>query len=139
MTGEDFVTRLEGVKRTGPHSWLARCPAHEDRSPSLSVSEKEPEKLLIYCHAQCGIAAITQALGIEISGLFPPKLSEYQKRDRQPFPAADVLRALGDEVLVLAVFVHDLDMAVPLKQDDIDRARLAVDRILAARSLALGQ
>lgn len=139
MTGEEFVSRLEGVRRTGPHSWIAKCPAHEDKSPSLTVAEKEPEKLLIYCHAQCGVEAVTGALGLDLSDLFPPRLSEYQPRDKRPFPAADVLRAMADEALVMGVFVHDLDFAVPLKQVDIDRARVAVHRILAARSLALGE
>lgn len=139
MTGEELVSRLQGVRRTGPHSWVAKCPAHEDKSPSLTVSEKEPEKLLCYCHAQCGIEAITAALGLEVSELFPPRLTEHQPRDRRPYPAADVLRAMADEALVLSVFIHDLDFAVPLKQDDIDRAQLAAARILAARSLALGE
>jgi hypothetical protein len=139
MTGEEFVSKLQGVRRTGPHSWLARCPAHEDKSPSLTVSEKEPEKILVYCHAQCGIEAITGALGLQISDLFPPRLTEYQPRDRRPFPAADVLRAIADEADILCVALHDADWGKPLYKADIERAQLAIERIRAARSLALGE
>jgi hypothetical protein len=139
MTGEDFVSRLQGVRRTGQHSWMARCPAHEDKSPSLTVSEKEPEKILAYCHAQCGIEAITGALGLEVADLFPPQLTEYRPRDRRPFPAADVLRALADEADILCVILHDSDWGKPLPKVDIERAQLAIERIRAARSLAIGE
>jgi DNA primase len=38
---EKLITRLEGVKRTGPGRYTARCPAHHDKSPSLVVAERE--------------------------------------------------------------------------------------------------
>jgi hypothetical protein len=139
MTPEEFLSRLERVRRTGPDSWIASCPAHEDKSPSLTVRAKDDGRLLVYCHAECGIEAVVGALGLEVSDLFPSRDIEYAPRERNPFPAADVLRAVADETMILAVFIYDLDFAVPLKQDDIDRARLAADRIMAARGLALGR
>ena len=139
MTGEEFVSRLEKAKRTGKGSWLARCPAHLDRSPSLSIAEKEDGRLLVCCHAGCGIEAITAAVGVEITDLFPPKAIEHAPRVARPFPVADVLAALADECEVLDIILHDVDWCVPLKQDDIERAKLAIDRIRAARSLALGR
>ena len=32
---------------------MARCPAHEDRKPSLSISSGRDGKVLVYCHAGC--------------------------------------------------------------------------------------
>jgi hypothetical protein len=139
MTGEEFVSRLEKAKRTGNGSWLARCPAHQDRSPSLTVTEKEDGRILCFCFAGCGIEAITSAVGVEITDLFPPKAIEHAPRVARPFPVADVLAALADECEVLDIILHDIDWAVPLKQDDIERAKLAIDRIRAARSLAIGR
>src|SRR5690242_8937804 len=139
MTPEDFLARLERVRRTGPETWLASCPAHEDRSPSLTVRFKADGRILVYCHAQCGIEAVLGAMGLELSDLFPEKPLEYVAKERAPFPAADVLRAIADEANLLFIILHDVDWGVPLKQDDIDRARLAIDRIRAARSLALGE
>ena len=49
MTIEDFLTRLDGVKRTG-RGWQAKCPAHDDRSPSLSIREGELG-VLLHCFA----------------------------------------------------------------------------------------
>jgi hypothetical protein len=139
MTGDEFVSRLERVKRTGRGSWLARCPAHEDKSPSLTVAEKEDGRILVHCFAGCAVDAITAAVHVDLADLFPPKPIEHAPREKRPFPVADVLEALADEAEVLGIVLSDVDWGVPLKQDDIDRARLAVERIRAARSLALGR
>jgi len=46
MNAEKLISRLEGVIARGPGKWYARCPAHEDRSPSLSVADTG-EKILV--------------------------------------------------------------------------------------------
>jgi hypothetical protein len=66
---EELLGRLERVKRSGA-GWVARCPAHEDRSPSLSVGEGVDGRVLLSCHAGCSLEAITAALGLEVSDLF---------------------------------------------------------------------
>jgi DNA primase len=55
MNAESVLARLQGVKRNGS-SWMARCPAHEDKSPSLSVRD-ESGKVLLHCFAGCTIEA----------------------------------------------------------------------------------
>jgi hypothetical protein len=42
---------LVGARRSGD-SWVGRCPAHEDRTPSLSVCERDG-KILLHCFAGC--------------------------------------------------------------------------------------
>jgi len=59
---------LHGVKRAG-NGWEARCPAHEDREPSLSVTQVE-DRVLVYCHAGCSYDAVLKALGLKKSDLF---------------------------------------------------------------------
>lgn len=49
----------------------ARCPAHEDRSPSLSIAEGADGRALLHCHAGCETSAVVAALGLEWSALFP--------------------------------------------------------------------
>lgn len=139
MTGDELVARLERVKRTGRGSWLARCPAHEDRSPSLTVAEKDDGRILVHCFGGCGIDAVCAAVGVELHDLFPPRPIEHAPRERRPFPVADVLEALADEADVLCVTLHDSDWGLPLSKVDIERAQLAIERIRAARSLALGR
>jgi predicted transcriptional regulator len=49
--------------------FVCRCPAHDDKTPSLSISE-HCEKILLHCHAGCTPEAICSALGLKLSDLF---------------------------------------------------------------------
>lgn len=137
MTGDEFVSRLERVKRTGRGTWLARCPGHEDRTPSLTVREVEDGRILLHCFAGCDVAAITGALGVELHDLFPAEPIEYAKPLRRPFPAADVLEALQFELEVIAICAGDLAAGRALSEQDAARMKLARERFKNARSLAL--
>jgi putative DNA primase/helicase len=66
---ELVLSRLEGVKKDG-RGWKARCPAHEDRKPSLSVSEGDEGKVLLHCHTGCNPADIVAAMGLTMGDLF---------------------------------------------------------------------
>jgi putative DNA primase/helicase len=48
------------AKRNG-FAWMALCPAHDDRNPSLAISEKDG-KILIHCHAGCDQRAVITEL-----------------------------------------------------------------------------
>jgi 5S rRNA maturation endonuclease (ribonuclease M5) len=66
-----FLQRLERVTRSesGKQQWSARCPAHEDRSPSLSIGDTA-ERILITCHQSCTTKEIVGALGLREADLF---------------------------------------------------------------------
>lgn len=53
MSAGALLARLDAVKPTGPGRWLARCPAHEDRSPSLSIRELDDGRTFVHCFAGC--------------------------------------------------------------------------------------
>lgn len=137
---EDILSRLEKVRRTGPNNWLACCPAHEDKNPSLTLHASDTGKIVARCHAECGIDAIVEAVGLGWEPWFPPKQKgDFSPPIRRPFPAADVLRALADEAEILDIVLRDSDWGLPLAKADIERAKLAIDRIRAGRSIALGR
>ena len=46
------LAKALGGHRAGA-TWMARCPAHEDRKPSLSISSGKDGKVLVHCHAGC--------------------------------------------------------------------------------------
>jgi hypothetical protein len=69
---DDVLSRLSGVKKSGDE-FIARCPAHDDRRPSLSVAEGDDGRVLLYCHAGCSIDAIVGALGLTLADLFPAR------------------------------------------------------------------
>lgn len=68
MTPPEFLSRLDSVRRSGA-GWTARCPAHADKNPSLSISEKNG-KILLKCFAGCSTESVLVALGVEAKELF---------------------------------------------------------------------
>jgi len=50
--------------------WVARCPAHDDHSASLSVNEGKDGRVLLNCFADCKIEDILQHLGLKMADLF---------------------------------------------------------------------
>jgi len=92
MTAQDALDRLAGVRPRGASRWFARCPAHADRSPSLSVAVGE-RGLLLKCFAGCTVKEICAALGFKEADLFfdapcsprqramlPPRLQPFEWR-----------------------------------------------------------
>jgi hypothetical protein len=74
MSAAALLNRLDRPKQTGPDRWLAKCPAHEDRSPSLSVRELDDGRVLINCFAGCGAIDVLDSVGLTWSALFPERL-----------------------------------------------------------------
>jgi putative DNA primase/helicase len=60
MTAESVAKGLGGRKAGG--GWMARCPAHDDRDPSLSIRDGDDGKVLLRCHAGCDQRRVIAAL-----------------------------------------------------------------------------
>jgi archaellum biogenesis ATPase FlaH len=73
MTAHDPVARilalLDGVRRESDGGFVARCPAHDDRRPSLRVTRGESGACLLHCRAGCDTAAVLGALGLAMRDL----------------------------------------------------------------------
>ena len=132
MTADALLSRLDQVKATGNGRWKARCPAHEDRGPSLSVRELDDGRLLVHCFAGCDVHAVLSSISLEMDALFPEKTIQHGNPERRPFPAVDVLRCIGFEALVVAVAGASLLSGHPFTQTDRDRLMVAVGRIQEA-------
>lgn len=59
MHAEELTRALSG--RWYRSYGIARCPAHDDRNPSLSIADGDDGRLLLYCHAGCSYDAIRRA------------------------------------------------------------------------------
>jgi hypothetical protein len=51
--------------------WIARCPSHADRAPSLTVAEGRDGRALLHCFAGCSLQAILRSAGLTMHQLFP--------------------------------------------------------------------
>ena len=67
---ELLLSKLPEAKRRGA-GWHARCPAHDDRRPSLSIAEGDDGRALVHCHAGCTPPAIVEAVGLNLADLMP--------------------------------------------------------------------
>jgi len=131
-----LLERLQGIKRAGTGRWLARCPAHGDRSPSLSVRELEGGRVLLHCFAGCETAAVLRALGLSLSDLFERPAAAERIYPRARLAAADALIAIDHEVLVAVVILDEAIACRRIEPDQLARLTRAAARIGAARDLA---
>ncbi len=76
MTPMELVlSKLPDAKPNGK-GWQARCPAHDDRNPSLSITEGDDGRALLKCHAGCATENVVAALKIRMADLMPTKLNQ---------------------------------------------------------------
>jgi hypothetical protein len=61
--------RLAGVTRVS-NGWQAQCPAHADRTASLSIGEGADGRCLLHCFAGCRITDVVAALDLRMADLF---------------------------------------------------------------------
>lgn len=131
MTAEILLSRLEKVQQKGRGRWAARCPAHADRSPSLAITEKDDGKVLMKCFAECSPESILDAVGLRFEDLFGDRLEKrHYSPERVPFPASDVLQALRNEALIVAVAAANVAKGRKLTDADHERLMLAAERIV---------
>src|SRR6266571_2377507 len=67
---ENVLAHLKGVRKS-LHGWVACCPAHRDREPSLSIGLGDEGQVLLNCFAGCTLDSIVEAMGITLADLFP--------------------------------------------------------------------
>lgn len=134
-----LLSRLRKVKPNGRDKWLACCPAHEDRSPSLAIRVAEDGRLLVHCFAGCGAADVISAVGLEFGDLFPERITDHSvPRIRDPFTPLDALTCLAAESGVIAIAIADIAQSKPLNIEDAERVALASGRIQTALEYVYG-
>jgi len=128
----DLVLRgLSGIRQRQPRQWSARCPAHDDRGPSLSVRETSDEAVLLHCFAGCTVHDITALLGLDMADLYPPRDSRPGDSRRPPrlLTAGQALELLRQEAMLTVVAASNLSRGINLTDQDRARLLTAVGRI----------
>lgn len=129
MEVSQLLVKLERVKPTTKGQWQARCPAHNDRNPSLSIRELDDGRVLIHCFAGCSVHEILSVLNLTFNDLYPVKNQIMVKGEKHPFTPKQVLIALAHEVLVVAVAASQMAQRGYLETNDLERLKLAYQRI----------
>jgi hypothetical protein len=70
MTSAQIATSLK-ARKIGKGRWMGRCPAHRERTGSLSITEMGGGKTRLHCFGGCSQRAVLDALGLKWRDLNP--------------------------------------------------------------------
>lgn len=138
MNIEDLAARLDAVRRSGPDRFMARCPAHDDRDPSLSIREVEDQRILLHCFSGCSAAEVVSALGLNLSDIMPPRPWDIpggpggypsMYRPHRQRLHQDALRVMAHEALIVAVAAERVATGDVLLLEDYGRVLMAAKRL----------
>jgi len=127
---------LQGVRPSGKDRWVARCPHHNDRSPSLAISRGDHVPIVVHCFAGCDVDQIAGAVGLELADLMPerqPDADGPRTARTVPFSPMQALRCLDTEATFLFIVAADLVSGKPIDTLTKDRLIQAAARIGEAR------
>ena len=128
------IAEMLRARRRGPERWVARCPAHEDRSPSLNIAAGRDGRVLVRCWAGCSTDAIVKAIGLRMADLFegpPPKGDQARKIAQERIRSESKTRAkrkahvaICDRLQKLEAICPSLGMRLALEPDNDKLAEL---------------
>ena len=133
MSIETILNALDRVKRKSAGKYVALCPCHSEKTPSLAISETTEGGVLIHCFG-CGAGGmeVINALGLDSSELFPERDrydSSQPQKPREAFSAAQLLDVINYETIIVMLAANDLLRGIPV---DVERVTTAHNRIAAA-------
>jgi hypothetical protein len=134
-----LLDRLDCIKSTAPGRWVARCPAHADRSPSLSVRELDDGRVLLQDFGGCETGDILAALGLNLADLFEKPLGHQFAPSKSRIPARDLLEIISEETSVVAVVGASFLEGRAIDDADWQRLAQAAARIGTARDHVHGR
>lgn len=135
-----LLSRLEGVRANGSGRWIAKCPAHADKRPSLSIAEGADGRVLLHDFGGCDVHSILAAVGLEAFDLFPPRPRDLSPAERSELRIharmagwSAALNVLQREARIVAISAGDVLAGREFTPDDHERLALALSRIEDAR------
>ena len=102
MNINDFLGYFEKSYRSGKDEYQCLCPAHNDRTASLSIKNLSDGRILIHCFAGCAANDILEAVGLTFDDIVPKRLGDF-KPVSKPFNPYAVLKAISNETLLVAL------------------------------------
>jgi hypothetical protein len=132
---ESILARLKKVKG-GRGRWTACCPHHQDKSPSLAIRLVEDGRILLHCFGGCSVDEVVGSMGMSINDLFPPIETGPKPAVKPAFYANDLLRIIKFETTIVSLLASDVARGKKLSELDLNRAKLASERIFEAANYA---
>ncbi len=132
---DKVLSCLPDARKVGEGRYVARCPAHKDRSPSLSISRGD-KGVLIHCHAGCDVFSVVEAMGLEVGDLF----DDVDKHDEpglptRPWIGRQVLNGVAHDMAVALLLCKKCTKQHGLSVFDTERLERAERNIDNARRM----
>lgn len=125
MTPLDRVlARLDGVVEAS-NGYSARCPAHDDRRPSLTIKGGRDGVVLLSCMAGCRTEDVLAAIGLGFRDLWPR--GTYPASRPRPFT-----KDLAKWIIYVLVYAGMCRRGATLSDDDVAAFDLAVSKLFEA-------
>lgn len=140
MSASILLSHLSRVKKTGADRWMACCPAHQDKTASLSIKDLPDSRVLLHCFAGCDADAVLDAVGLTFADLMPERLQGDFKPVRFAFSALDALRALVADLLFIRLCALSLAQGRALIESDreaLHQSAYRIENALAAIEVKL--
>ncbi|MFO1384759.1 MAG: CHC2 zinc finger domain-containing protein [Chitinivorax sp.] len=129
MSASILLSKLSRVKKTGADRWMACCPAHQDKTASLSIKDLPDGRVLLHCFAGCDPDSVLAAVGLTFSDLMQERLQGDFKPVRFAFSALDALRALVADLLFIRLCALSLAQGRALIESDREALHQSAYRI----------
>ena len=130
---DNLLARLSKVKAGADGKYLACCPAHKDKTPSLAIRDVG-DRILIKCFAGCSVDDICGAVGMTIADLMPAENTAYARpwEGVKGYNSRELVRGLVQESYVIMLAMRHVLRGDVLDVDDlarVNRAMIAINEI----------
>lgn len=130
-TVHTLLDRLDKVRQTGDSKWMARCPAHDDKGPSLSVRDTG-ERTLIHCFAGCAAEDVLSAVGLSWPDIVRDKWQAAEHAATHQKVRLKPVDPLALEWRIIRLAQADLAAGREVSFEDRARVAIAYERIQEA-------
>lgn len=119
---------LNRLKSTGGNKWVACCPVHEEKTPSLSIKQLDDRSYIMHCFG-CG------ANGVDVFNTLGANKKElFGDKDNGDYIPQKVKDEYMEDKFFIAVYESDIKKGIKPKLDENRRYRKAQCRIRGIQS-----
>lgn len=137
MSVNNLLSRLNKVKKSGQNSWMACCPSHADKQASLIITDNGDGHVLLNCFAGCDTYNILKSVGLDWDDVMPEKAIGHRISQKpQIIYSTEAMRLIRYEAQIICLCGFDMSKGKQLDEADIERMKLAMQRINKALELA---
>jgi hypothetical protein len=129
---DQLLSKLEKVKSAGASKWVACCPVHGDKNPSLTITD-DGSRILCHCFA-CGANGkdVAESVGLPLSVLFADRLDPLEA---MKYRREQLERERDADVLFLRLYEKAEREGREILLSDRKRKRLADNRLASLNAI----